>query len=262
MKADDFSKLEKILGHQFRNRELLAQPLTHRSHAHESGVDSPELAAIHNEQLEFLGDAVLGFVASETLFQRFPQYSEGELSKLRAYLVSARHLIEVAKKLKLGRFLRLGRGEEQSGGREKAALLVDATEAVLAALYLDGGLEAVRPFILQKILGPELKRMEAEGSGMPLTDYKSALQETMQAQGLPQPRYQVVREHGPDHAKTFTVEVRIRWVDGRAAEQVTRGSASNKKLAEQKSAQGALEKLHSKLALPGTPGGTRSSRTS
>src|SRR5688572_23756919 len=167
MTSDELTKLEKALGHSFRNRELLAQALTHRSHAHESGLEAPELARIHNEQLEFLGDAVLGFVASETLFQDFPQYSEGQLSKLRAHLVSAQHLVEVAKKLKLGGFLRLGHGEEKSGGREKSALLVDATEAVLAALYLDGGLEAARPFIVKKILAPEFKRLQVGGVAMP-----------------------------------------------------------------------------------------------
>lgn len=259
MKSDELARLEKALGHRFRDRRLLERALTHRSHAHESAVEAPELADVHNEQLEFLGDAVLGFVASEALVQEFPEYSEGQLSKLRAYLVSAQHLVAVARKLKLGAYLRLGRGEEKSGGREKAALLVDASEAVLAAMYLDGGLEAARPLIVTKILAPELKRLRASTSAVPLTDYKSALQEALQAEGMPQPRYAVVREHGPDHAKTFTVEVRIKSNSGRG-EHATRASASSKKQAEQKAARGALEKLRREPV--STRRGTRAARTS
>jgi len=265
MKSDELSKLEKRLGHRFADRELLAQALTHRSHAHESAIESPERAGIHNEQLEFLGDAVLGFVTSETLFQEFPAYSEGQLSKLRAFLVSAQHLQAVAKRLKLGDYLRLGRGEEKSGGREKSALLVDATEAVLAALYLDGGLEAARPFIQQKILAGELKRLRAHPEDALVTDFKSTLQEALQAAGMPQPRYTVVREHGPDHAKTFTVELRIQPPDRTRAEQVTRARAGSKKQAEQKAARAALEKLRppaEKTAAPSRHPGTRAARTS
>lgn len=243
MRSDPLTQLEKALGHRFGDRELLKRALTHRSHAHESGMESPAAADIHNEQLEFLGDAVLGFVTSETLFQEFPAYSEGQLSKLRAYLVSAQHLQAVARKLKLGDHLRLGRGEEQSGGRNKSALLVDATEAVLAALYLDGGLEAARPFIVSKILGPELKRLRAHPEDARVTDHKSTLQETLQAEGLPQPRYAIVKEHGPDHAKTFTVELRIQSGSGPGGLQVTRATGASKKQAEQKAARSALEKL-------------------
>lgn len=263
MKSDELSKLERTLGHRFRDRDLLAKALTHRSHAHETAMESPQLAGIHNEQMEFLGDAVLGFVASETLFQQFPEYSEGQLSKLRAFLVSAQHLQAVARKLKLGEYLRLGRGEEKSGGRDKAALLVDATEAVLAALYLDGGLDAARPFIQKKILASELKRLQAHPEDVLVTDFKSALQETLQGEGLPQPRYAVVREHGPDHAKTFTIELRIKPPDGRS-EQVTRASAGSKKQAEQKAARSALEKLRrTQLSAETRKGrGTRGVRTS
>jgi ribonuclease-3 len=253
MKSDELTKLEKTLGHRFRDRELLKKALTHRSHAHESAIEAPELAGIHNEQLEFLGDAVLGFVTSQTLFEQFPEYSEGQLSKLRAFLVSAQHLQAVAKRLQLGEFLRLGRGEEKSGGREKAALLVDATEAVLAALYLDGGLEAARPFIQKKILASELKRLRAHPEDTVVMDFKSALQESLQAQGMPQPRYHVVREHGPDHAKIFTVELRIQPPNGRGGERVTRASASSKKQAEQKAAKTALDRLRPPRA--GSPEG-------
>ena len=162
-----------------------------------------------NEQLEFLGDAVLALVTSEELFQRFPHFREGELSKLRAHLVSERHLIQVAQQLELGHYLRLGRGEEKSGGRGKTALLVDALEAILAAIYLDGGLEVAREFVIRNVIAPELERMERGGGTLPVTDFKSALQEAVQGLGLPQPAYVLVEEAGPEHSKTFTVEARL-----------------------------------------------------
>jgi ribonuclease-3 len=172
------SGLEKALGHHFQRPQFLQQAVTHSSYAREaeSRADSAEKIR-DNEQLEFLGDAVLGFVTSRELYRRFPQFREGQLSKLRAYLVSERHLIRVARTLKLGMHLRLGRGEEKSGGREKPALLVDALEAVLAALYLDAGLEPAERFILKKILQPAFRRMERGGDDVPVTDFKSALQE-------------------------------------------------------------------------------------
>src|SRR5262249_10615516 len=139
----DVSKLESLLGHSFSRRDLLERALTHSSHANEA-------SAADNEQLEFLGDAILGFVTSQELFERYPSFSEGRLSKTRAHLVSARHLIKVAKQLGLGEFLRLGRGEERSGGRQKSALLVDALEALIAAIYLDGGIEPARGFVLEQ----------------------------------------------------------------------------------------------------------------
>src|SRR5215831_14324191 len=143
MKAREIAALEELLGHHFQRPELLQQALTHSSQARELDALQPAAGTKtgDNEQLEFLGDAVLALVTSEELFRRFPRFREGELSKLRAHLVSERHLIRVAQELELGHFLRLGRGEEKSGGRAKTALLVDALEAVLAALYLDGGLE-------------------------------------------------------------------------------------------------------------------------
>ena len=146
--SEELSPLEDLLGHRFSDRELLMRALTHSSHAHEVGDESASDAISDNEQLEFLGDAVLGFVTSRALFERFPNWNEGRLSKTRAHLVSARHLIKVAKQVGLGNFLRLGRGEERSGGRQKSALLVDALEALIAALYLDGGIDAAREFIL------------------------------------------------------------------------------------------------------------------
>ena len=162
-----------------------------------------------NEMLEFLGDAVLGLATSEALFHRFPEFQEGHLSKLRAHLVGQRHLLRVAEQLQIGHYMRLGRGEEKSGGRNKASLLVDALEAILAALYLDGGWPVARDFIVRAIVEPELAHMNLETSAMPVMDFKSALQEALQARGGPQPVYALVKEEGPEHKKTFTVEVRL-----------------------------------------------------
>ena len=158
MKEREITALETALGYHFRRRAVVEQAVTHSSQAREQesqqpGADS-KYKVSDNEQLEFLGDAVLALVTSEELFQRFPQFREGELSKLRAHLVSERHLIQVAQQLELGHYLRLGRGEEKSGGRGKTALLVDALEAILAAIYLDGGLEPAREFVLREIVAP------------------------------------------------------------------------------------------------------------
>jgi ribonuclease III len=242
----DIAALEARLGYCFRARKLIEQALTHSSHAHElesesNGTGEGEFK--HNEQLEFLGDAVLGFFTSQALYERFPEFREGELSKLRAYLVSARHLIRVARELQLGSFLLLGRGEEKSGGRNKSALLVDALEAVLAAVYLDGGAEPARQFVLNRIVEPELQRLgEPSGGAFPVTDYKSALQEALQAAGKAQPSYVVTKEEGPDHKKTFTVEVRILG-RGRRPEYVARAEGQSKKSAEQRAARRALDYL-------------------
>lgn len=246
MEQQEISALEQALGHRFQRPELLEQALTHSSHAHESEARD-EQSTGDNEQLEFLGDAVLGFVTSQTLFERFPHYQEGELSKMRAHLVSARHLIRVADQLQIGQYLRLGKGEEKSGGRGKAALLVDALEAVLAALYLDAGMDVPRQFIVKRILEPELERLQSEGEGgMPVTDHKSALQEYLQGAGRPQPSYSVVKEQGPEHSKVFTVEVRVRPAQDDQGEYVTRAEGPTKKRAEQRAAQLALEELHTR----------------
>jgi ribonuclease III len=245
MKSPDTATLEEVLGYSFTRPELLRQALTHTSQARELEALKPtESASVgDNEQLEFLGDAVLGLITTEELFRRFPEFREGELSKLRAHLVSEKHLISVAQQLELGSYLRLGRGEEKSGGRKKTALLVDALEAVLGAVYLDSGMESARRFVLQKIVTPELER---NGSSLPVTDHKSALQEKLQAYGRPQPTYVLVKEHGPDHSKTFTVEARLHNPDhnGKVA-FVGRAEGSTKKTAEQDAARQALEYLAS-----------------
>ena len=159
MKPRDISELERALGYQFSKPELLEQALTHSSQARELESLQAQTRVGDNEQLEFLGDAVLGLVTTEELFHRFPNFREGELSKLRAHLVSEKHLILVARQLELGHYLRLGRGEEKSGGRNKTALLVDGLEAVLGAMYVDSGLETVRRVVLQHIVTPEVENL-------------------------------------------------------------------------------------------------------
>src|SRR6266542_6382176 len=240
----EVESLEKVLGHSFTSRELLDQALTHSSQARETEILRPTATerAKDNEQLEFLGDAVLGLVATEELFRRFPQFSEGQLSKLRAHLVSKNHLIHIAERLALGKYLRLGRGEEKSGGRNKAALLVDALEAVLGAVYLDAGLETARPIILKQIVWPELQHFASLGTTGKVTDYKSALQERLQAQGRPQPAYALVRESGPEHQKTFTIEARLIAIHGEM-EFTAKAEGSTKKNAEQDAARQVLEYL-------------------
>jgi ribonuclease III len=246
MKPRDIASLEEALGYQFRRRELLEQALTHSSQAREQEALRPSDSGKvgDNEQLEFLGDAVLSLITTEALFHRFPQFREGGLSKLRAHLVSEKHLIRVAEELQMGAYLRLGRGEEKSGGRSKTALLVDSLEAVLAAMYLDGAIEPAKTFVLQRIIEPELRRLEANGSSLPVTDYKSALQEKLQAAGRSQPFYVLVKEQGPEHSKTFTVEARLQVSEAPGKpEFVGRAEGSTKKNAEQDAARQVLEYL-------------------
>ncbi len=248
MKEREITTLEQALGYHFRRRAVIEQALTHSSQAREQEAQQAgdsKYKVSDNEQLEFLGDTVLSLVTSEELYHRFPHFREGELSKLRAHLVSERHLIRVAQRLELGHYLRLGRGEEKSGGRSKTALLVDALEAVLAAIYLDGGLEVAREFVLRNVVAPELERMEREGGMMPVTDFKSALQEAVQGLGLPQPNYVLVEETGPEHRKMFTVEARLQGRSGREVEFVGRAQGSTKKTAEQDAARQLLTALAS-----------------
>jgi len=256
--------LEQSLGHRFQRPELLEQALTHSSQARETealaaGSGPPGVASFRgdNENLEFLGDAVLGLVTSETLFHRFPEFQEGHLSKLRAHLVGQRHLLRVAEELEIGHYMRLGRGEEKSGGRNKASLLVDSLEATLAALYLDGGWAVARDFIVRAIIEPELTHMNLESSAIPVMDFKSALQEALQARGGPQPVYALVKEEGPEHKKTFTVEVRLPAPE--TGELVGRAQGATKKRAEQEAARQVLEHLASppsaKPSIPGKDGG-------
>jgi ribonuclease III len=246
----DLSALENAIGHRFQRQTLLEQALTHSSFAREAetaaGSESASETTSDNEQLEFLGDAVLSFVISQELFRRFPAYTEGDLSKLRAHIVSARALVRPAKQLEIGKYLRFGKGEEKSGGRTKNALLVNALEAVIAALFLDAGLQAAHQLIVNAVLEPALDELQNSGAGaLPVTDFKSALQEIVHASGRSHPHYSIVKEEGPDHRKVFTVEVRIAAPIGGGDEFFTRAEASTKKRAEQRAARQAWERLQS-----------------
>ncbi len=239
--VQDLSRLEKELGHRFANINLLVRALTHSSHTHETfGPDN----GFDNETMEFLGDAVLGFVVSARLIEAYPHYPEGKLSKLKAHLVSAAHLIDTAKQIHIGEYLQLGRGEELSGGRSKRALQVNALEAIIAALYLDGGVEVAQRFIDRFVLGDKLKGPELKEDFF--EDYKSALQEFLQAAKLPQPKYLVVKERGPQHHKIFTIEVRI----GNDFSAQAEGPA--KKAAAQEAARLALEHFRRESHLSAT----------
>ena len=250
MNRDNLAALQAALQYKFKRPELLERALTHSSHAHEELKASGQepTGALDNEQFEFLGDAVLGLVTSQLLFERFPEFHEGQLSKLKAHLVSAGHLVKVAAGLDLGRYLRLGRGEERSGGRAKSTLLSDSLEAVIAAMYLDAGLEQARDFIVHRILEPELEKITGEHEAdFSLTDYKSALQELLQSRGRLQPVYVTVKEEGPDHRKIFTVEARVYPQGQSKPEYVTRAEGATKKKAEQLAAKQALEHLRAEV---------------
>jgi ribonuclease III len=234
-------QLETILQHRFAHRELLQRALTHSSLAHEREAAEPQRE--DNETLEFLGDAVVGMVAAEHVYRRYPELSEGDLTRLRGALVSRRHLADVAAGMDLGRFLLLGRGEERSGGRTKMALLANAMEAVIGAIYLDAGLEAARTLIDIRVIAPAIgdlrEQLSARGG---MGDYKSVLQELLQAEKRGQPEYRITAESGPDHRKRFHVEVRV----GGAA--LAEGEGRTRKHAEQDAAQRAIGKLNEKIS--------------
>lgn len=217
--------LEKRLGYQFQDRKLLEEALNHSSYAneHRGGLGS-------NERLEFLGDSVLGFVSAEYLFRGHPDLPEGDLTRMRASLVCEQSLYEVARELELGSYLKLGRGEEAGGGRERQSILADATEAVFAAVYLDGGIEAVRELIVRVLLSQAADSQERK-------DYKTTLQEVVQRRSGQVLTYHMVSQSGPDHNKTFLFEVRLN------DESVGRGEGRSKKEAEQAAARDALEKM-------------------
>ena len=246
-----FQPLERALGHKFERKQLLVQALTHSSLAHEHHLeaDSVEAPPEDNEQLEFLGDAVIGLLVAESLFKRFPELSEGELTRLRSALVSRKYLGQVAARVRLGKYLLLGKGEERSGGRKKSALLANCIEAVVAALYLDAGLEITRAFVEREIIDPSVMELQKELlEGRSIGDHKSALQEYLQAHKSSQPVYIVKGESGPDHRKRFTVEVRIAD-NGASGKALARGIGTTKKKAEQEAARRAMEKLASTAAV-------------
>ncbi len=227
---DEFELLQRTIGYRFRDRGLLEHAMTHTSRANEDVSGG----VLDNESMEFLGDAVLGFVIADVLFREFPDWNEGEKSKTKATLVSTATLARQAERLDLGAHLLLGRGEEKTGGRRKQALLADCYEALLAAIYLDGGVEPARAFIVREFT-PLLADIRKHGIGG--HDYKSALQELLQARDLGLPDYRLIGTLGPDHRKQFQVEVAVR------GDVVAEAIGSSKKEAEQEAARAALEKL-------------------
>ena len=227
---DEFETLQTAIAYRFRDRGLLEHAMTHTSRANEDVSGG----VVDNESLEFLGDAVLGFIVADLLFREFPDCDEGEKSKMKATLVSTATLARVAERLGLGDHLLLGRGEEKTGGRRKQALLADGCEALIAAMYLDGGIEQSRAFIVRELGGfiDDLRR-----DGVSAQDYKSTLQELVQGRNRPLPEYRVVGAAGPDHQKLFDVEVLV------AGEPLARATGPSKKEAEQEAARLALSRL-------------------
>jgi ribonuclease-3 len=223
---DDLGEFEARIGYTFGRRDLLRRALTHKSYSHEAKADDVR----HNETFEFLGDSVLGFVIGDLLFRRFPDLDEGALSKMKAYLVSATSLAAKAREYGMGDVILLGVGEEKTGGRKKDSLLANLFEALIAAVYLDGGVEPVRT-VIEKSFEQDLTAINEDD--LLFHDYKTALQELAQGRGWPLPEYRVVDEVGPDHDKTFIVEVRI-------GSKAARGEGTSKKEAQQQAARHAL----------------------
>lgn len=232
------SNFEKIIGYTFKDAALLERALTHRSWAHENlpGRSEDEIRAAENESFEFLGDSVLGLAVAEQLFLKYPDASEGELTLMKHRLVSTATLANVAEELKLGEHIRIGRGEEKTGGRQKRAILADALEAVIAAVFFDSGYIATRSFVT-RILANEFRTATPEGSA----DYKTLLQEKLQAEQLSAPVYSLVKTEGQPHARTFYVEAA--WNTGRAE-----GRGSSIKSAEMMAASEALKSLQTAKA--------------
>ncbi len=226
---DELETFEQKLGHRFCDLHLLVRALTHPSYLNEH----PEDEIGDNQRLEFLGDAVLDFITGSWVYRRYPDFDEGRMTRLRAALVRTESLAWLAREVGIGSVLRIGRGEEEAGGRERDANLCDAFEAVVGALYLDGGLEATEAFI-EPLIAPVAERILTAEADM---DAKSRLQEWSQAEKEITPHYRIVAEEGPDHAKTFVAEVRL----GRKT--VGRGTGRSKQAAEQAAAQAALETL-------------------
>jgi ribonuclease-3 len=231
----DLDELEKVLAYSFNDRALLKRAVTHRSWAHEQVAPGNEEEArrLHNEAFEFVGDSVLGLVVADFLFQSYPDVTEGELSRMKHRLVSAPMLAKASEHLTIGQFLRVGRGEEKSGGRRKRALLADAFEAVLAAIFLDGGLAAATDFVHHG-LGDELERADPEAAAA--ADFKTLLQERLQADYHTVPQYNVIDTAGPPHRRTFHVE--LSWDGGSV-----RAEGRTIKAAEKVAARLALEQI-------------------
>lgn len=223
------SEFESRIGYTFQQRELLRRALTHKSYSHEA----KELDVRHNETFEFLGDSVLGFVIGDLLFRHFPSLDEGALSKMKAFLVSAQSLAAKARQYGMGEGMLLGVGEEKTGGRKKDSLLANLFEAIIAAIYLDGGIEPARQLI-ERCFAGDIARIDQQD--LLFHDYKTALQELAQGKGLQLPDYSVVAEVGPDHDKTFVIEVRL-------GSLTARGEGSSKKEAQQQAARHAMREF-------------------
>lgn len=225
-------KLQKNLKLKFKNLGLLKEALTHRSYLNE--VKGRRIQS--NERLEFLGDAILEFIVSEWLFKKFPQFPEGKLTSLRSNLVKTSSLAKIAKKLKVGNYLLLSKGEKESNGQQNPTLLANTLEAIIGAILLDQGLQPTKAFIF-KNFKPLLNQIIQTGI---LKDYKSLLQEKTQAETSQAPLYKIVKEEGPEHNKTFTVNVLVQGV------AIAQGKGKSKQKAEEDAAKKALEKLSTK----------------
>ncbi|OFV95197.1 MAG: ribonuclease III [Acidobacteria bacterium RIFCSPLOWO2_12_FULL_54_10] len=228
---ENLAELENTVGHVFNDIGLLTRAVTHSSFCRSASGQAGEQS---NEQMEFLGDSILGFIVSDALVSLFPDESEGQLSKRKARIVSASHLYHAARRLNLGHHLRLGKGEEKSGGRTKPGLLADAFEALVASIYLDGGLEPARRLVQNCLLESIPSPISAD------SDCKTALQEFLQGRRLPPPKYVVVEEKGPEHDKIFTVQVFI------GETRLAQAEGPTKKTAQQAAARIALSDLRSR----------------
>lgn len=218
--------IEEKIGYTFQNKELLKKALTHTSYAYENNLES-------NEKLEFLGDSILEFISSKYLYENYPELKEGEMTKVRATVVCEKSLYKVAKLHNFSDFLHLGRSERKTGGKERPAILADSVEAVIAAIYLDGGMEEAEKFIIQSLRKDIAIATKHVGD----KDYKTVLQEKLQEHGDVKIEYELMKEKGPDHNKSFEVQVSC---DGK---KLAKGQGKSKKEAQMKAAQKALEKL-------------------
>jgi ribonuclease-3 len=237
--SNQLTELEKVFSYTFKDRDMLNRALTHRSWAHEQVAPGHEEEArqLHNEAFEFVGDSVLGLIVADHLFRKYPHVTEGELSRMKHQIVSAPTLAKAAHRLSVGSFLRVGRGEEKTGGRRKSALLADAYEALLGAVYYDGGFEAARQFV-HSTLATELEGANPEAAAA--ADFKTLLQETLQATHLAAPQYEVIETEGPPHKRTFHVEVS--WEGGSV-----RSAGRTIKAAETSAAKMALKMINGEV---------------
>jgi ribonuclease III len=231
--SESFAKLEKIIGYSFQNEALIERALTHRSFAYENSAASQdvEIRNLHNETFEFVGDSVLGLAVAEHLFLKHPELSEGDLTLMKHRIVSAETLAKIGQKLNIGEFIRFGKGEESTGGRRKDALLADTLEAIIAAVFFDSDYLTAGDFV-RRVLREELQTVTPTSA----LDYKTLLQEKLQADKRSIPKYSLTKHEGPSHKRTFYVEVE--WETGTA-----RGIGKSIKAAEMKAAESALEKL-------------------